>query len=351
MPSNRSKLVLGLALLLFWGLMVWVSVQDYYRNGGHEFWKPLLWETSSITVATCMLALQRHFTLRHNALIAAPWRWFGLQALWLPMYWIAFVPLTFGIRHGVYALADDVYTHDPWLRLFVYESIKISIFIGLFTVIRFGILSYLELQEAKLRAEKSNALLRQAQLQQLAQQMQPHFLFNALNTVSSLMHTDVERADATLVHLAELLRATLDMSELHEAPLATELRLARGYARVMQERFADRVDIAWHIDEATLGCALPVMSLQPLLENVFKHTVERRSEATRIAVSSVREHDALVVRVDDDTGILAPAGTGGVGLRNLRERLAVLYGARAGLALTQLAPAGVRAELRLPCAC
>ena len=166
-------------------------------------------------------------------------------------------------------------------------------FIGLFTVIRFGILSYQELLEEKLRAEKSNALLRQAQLQRLTQQMQPHFLFNALNTVSSLMHTDVERADATLIRLADVLRATLDVSELHEAPLSTELRLVRGYAQVMQERYSDRVDIAWRIDDAALDCMLPVMSIQPLLENIFKHTVERRREPTRIVVSVAREAGRL----------------------------------------------------------
>jgi LytS/YehU family sensor histidine kinase len=91
------------------------------------------------------------------------------------------------------------------------------------------------------------------------------------------------------------------------------------------------------------------MSLQPLLENVFKHTVERRSQATRIAVSAVREHAALVVRVDDDAGTLAPGAGAGVGLSNLRARLAMLYGGKAGLVLSQLAPAGVRAEMRLPC--
>jgi two-component system LytT family sensor kinase len=350
MHSKRNKLIAGLAWLLFWGLMVATAVQDYQRNAHDQaLWKPVLWETSSMLVTTCLLLVQRHFTLRHDALLTAPWRWFARQALWLPLYWVAFVPLAFGIRHAVYALAGDVYRHDPWIPTFVYESIKISIFIGLFTVIRFGILSYHELLGAKLRAEQSNALLRQAQLQQLAQQMRPHFLFNALNTISSLMHSDVDKADATLVQLAEVLRATLDMGELHEAPLEAELRLARSYARVMQERFADRVDIGWDIGEAALGCTLPVMSLQPLLENVFKHTIERRSAATRISVSAVREHDALVVRVDDDAGTLAPGVAGGVGLNNLRERLAMLYGAKAGLVLSQLAPAGVRAELRLPC--
>lgn len=354
MHANRNTLVIGLAWLLFWSLMVATAIQDYQRDAhDHALWKPVLWETSSMLVATCLLLVQRHFTQRHDGLLTTPWRWFGRQALWLPMYWVAFVPLAFGIRQAVYGLAGEVYRHDPWPATFLYESIKISIFIGLFTVIRFGILSYQELLGAKLRAEQSNALLRQAQLQQLAQQMRPHFLFNALNTVSSLMHSDVDKADATLVQLSEVLRATLDMGDLHQAPLEAELRLARSYARVMQERFGERVAIGWDIGADTLGCRLPVMSLQPLIENVFKHTVERRSATTRIAVSALREHDVLVLRVDDDAGTLAPdAGGGagpGMGLPNLRERLAMLYGGRAGLVLSQLAPAGVRAEMRLPC--
>jgi two-component system, LytTR family, sensor kinase len=350
MSLNRTHATFGFAWLLFWTLMVSVAVQDYYRNvNGHAVWQPILWETSSMVVATCLMLVQRHFTQRHRHLLARPWRWFGIHALWLPFYWILFTPLAFGIRHGVYALADDAYTHRPWPETFFYESLKITVFIGLFTVIRFGVLSYQELLEEKLRAEKSNALLRQAQLQRLTQQMQPHFLFNALNTVSSLMHSDIDKADATLIRLADMLRATLDISELHEAPLSAELRLVRGYAEVMQARFGDRVDIEWRIDEAALDCPLPVMSVQPLMENIFKHTVERRREPTRIVVSAALEAGRLQVTLSDDSGTLADGGAPGIGMKNLRARLEVLYGGRASLALTQLAPAGVCARMEVPC--
>ncbi|MDB5919493.1 MAG: sensor histidine kinase [Massilia sp.] len=353
---TRARIAFALAWLLFWMLMAWVSVQDYYRNhDGNAVWQPILWEMSSMLVVTSLLLVQRHFTRRHACLLARPWRWFAVQALWLPFFWLLFTPLTFGIRHAAYALAGSSYSHRPWPELFVYESLKISVFIGLFTVIRFGLLSYQGLSEEKLRAEQSNALLRQAQLQRLTQQMQPHFLFNALNTVSSLMHTDVAKADATLLRLADVLRATLDAGELHEAPLSSELRLARGYADVMQERFGERVGIDWYIDDGALGCMLPVMSIQPLLENIFKHTVERRREPTRIVVSAARQKGRLCVTIDDDSGALDAAADAanlpGIGLRNLRERLEVLYHGSASLSLLQLAPAGVRARMELPCAC
>lgn len=350
MSSKRIRIVTAVAWLLFWALMVSVAVQDYARDDGTAYWQPVLWETSSMVTATALLLIQRHFTRRHDHLLANPGRWFARQLAWLPMYWIAFTPLAFGIRHGVYALAGQAYEHEPWLESFFYESAKLTVFIAMFYLIRFGVLSYQELLEEKVRVERANALLRQAQLQRLAQQMQPHFLFNALNTISSLMHTDVDKADATLIQLADVLRATLDVSDLHEAPLSTELRLAQGYARVMQERYAERVDIAWRIGADALDCQLPVMSIQPLLENIFKHTVEQRRQHVSISAQAVREDGMLIVRLEDDAGTLAEPTSPGIGLKNLRERLEVLYGGRASLSLTQLAPSGVCAEMRIPCA-
>ncbi|NRR30769.1 histidine kinase [Oxalobacteraceae bacterium] len=367
MFSKRAQLAIGAAWILFWLLMITTEVQDYLRDGGHHIWQPVLWTGSSGVAGTLLLYLQRRHTRRYDKLLGTPWRWFGHQLLWLPVYWISFVPLAFGIRHAVYRLAGDRYTHEGWPAIFLYEDVKMTVFFFVFVLILFGVLSYHAMQEEKLRAERASGAVRQAQLQQLTQQMQPHFLFNALNTISSLMHSDVDRADAMLIQLADLLRATLDASGQHEATLEAEFRLLRGYALLMSERFAERVSVEWDIDPALLAYKVPVMSLQPLLENVFKHTVERRRQPTRIHVSASREQDALVLRVEDDAGTLAApsdaaasapdavsgqrGASGGIGLRNLRERLATLHGAQASLILTPLSPAGVRAEMRLPCAC
>jgi hypothetical protein len=344
--NRRATLSLLVAWLLFWAMMVATAVQDFLRNDDGPLWQPVLWESSSALVATILLAAQRYATRRYDGLLASPARWFARQALWLPVWWLLFTPLAFGIRHAVYAFAGLTYEHDGWAATFLYEDVKISIFFAIFTLITFGVLSFRA-------AEQANAQLRTAQLHALTQQMQPHFLFNALNTISSLMHTDVERADATLVQLADVLRATLDVSGQQEAPLSTELRLLRGYARLMEERFADRVKIDWDIDAGCGECRVPVMSMQPLLENVFKHTVERRRGVTHITISARREGGSLRLAIADDAGRLASAGTAqgrtGIGVRNLAERLRALHGERASLALTQLEPGGVRAEMRLPC--
>jgi two-component system, LytTR family, sensor kinase len=351
MTFLRRNAVFIVAWILFWILMMLVAVQDFMRNEHSlAIWKPLLWEGSSALVISVLAFVQLRWSHADDHLLGSPARWFARQARWLPMYWIAFVPLAFGIRDAVYALVGETYYHDPVPQLFLYESMKITIFFGLFISIRFGVQSYRALLDARLRAERSTTLLRQAQLQRLGQQMQPHFLFNALNTVSSLIWTDPARADATLAQLADVLRETLALGDRHAAPLATELRLARGYADVMAERFADRVDIAWQVDDTLLDREVPVMSLQPLLENVFKHTVERRRGQTHIDVYARRDGAELVLGVEDDAGKLTAVDRpGGIGLSNLRARIQALYGDAARLDLAPRPQGGVRAELRLPC--
>lgn len=351
MHRKRLRLILLAAWLLFWLLLIVTAVQDHARDGGREHWKPVLWQASSGIAASFLMWVQWRFTRNPRRDLAVPRRWFMRQFRWLPMYWICFVPIAFGLRLAVYALVGQTYDHAPWGELYLYEDIKLLGYFFLFNVVLFGIFSYQAMVTETARATEGAALLRQAQLQQLTAQMQPHFLFNALNTISALMHEDVARADAALMRLADLLRTSLDAGAQQQASLDTELRLLRAYAHLMHERFIDRVSLDWQIDAQLLACAVPLMSLQPLLENVFKHTVEQRRGMTAITISAQREGDIAVFRIDDDAGQLQASGDTGVGLNNLRRRLAMLHGDAASLTLTQLLPAGVRAEMRLPCAC
>ncbi|GGY00477.1 sensor histidine kinase [Massilia dura] len=347
---RRVRLVIATAWILFWSLMIVTAVQDFLRNDDGPLWHPLLWESSSAVTGTLLLLVQRRFTRRHDGLVAHPRAWFARQAPWLLLFWVAFVPIAFGIRHAVYAMMGEIYPHGAWPGVLVYENIKMTIFFAIFVCITFGVLSWQLMLGERLRAERVATQLRSAQLHQLTQQMQPHFLFNALNTIAAVMHEDVERADALLVRLAELLRAALG-DNAQQVPLAAELRLLRGYAELMAERFADRVTIAWRIDAGLEHCLVPAMSLQPLLENVFRHTVEQSTVCVRVTVTARRHGDRLLLAVEDDAGSLAqPAGRGtGSALANLRTRLSALHGDSAALSLRPLAPAGVRAELSLPC--
>lgn len=337
--------------LLFWLLMIVVAVQDHLRSGGKHIWEPVFWESTSALVSTVIVYFRRH-ALTDPVLLNTPRRWFLQQILCLPVIGLVFVLAIYAVRHAVYSLLGMSYRHETWDQVFIYEISKICLFFGIFYVVIFGVQAYASLLEEKENAEKSQTLLRQAQLHRLTQQMQPHFLFNVLNMISSLMYSDVKKADSALSQIAELLRASLDLGQQSETELRHELELLDAYAKLMCLRFIDRVEITWDIAVDVLGSRVPVMSLQTILENTFKHTVERRSEMTRITISVRSEQGQVVVCVQDNVGQLNPvaqAGAGqGIGLRNLRERLQVLYQGRASLQLSALTPTGVMTELRVP---
>jgi LytS/YehU family sensor histidine kinase len=229
----------------------------------------------------------------------------------------------------------------------LYESIKLLIFFGLWMGLIFGFDAFAQTQEQRQRLLALQKSLAEAQLAHLKAQLRPHFFFNALNTISALMQVDVPRADRLLSRLADLLRATLQWGDKEITSLREEVRMLELYAQIMQERFADRVTLTWNIDTAALAGAIPALLLQPLLENAFKHGVERSRDAVRIEIEARREGEQLHISIRNTGSILGPDRQEGVGLRNCRERLSVLYGDAAKLQLTQVADA-VEASVTLP---
>ena len=341
----------GIAWAIFWILLVTVGVQDHWRQGGTELWKPLLWEGSSFIVASAIVWAQWRRAERADALLARPWRWFARGLLWLPLAAPLFVAAVYGLRHGVYALIGRTYAHDPWGTVLRYEMLKFSVFYLLFVAVFFGIRSHAALSNARLRLERERGLARQAQLLQLTQQIEPHFLFNALNTIASTIHTAPDLADALLTQLAALLRAATDLARHPETTLDEELRLLEGYAAIMRQRFADRVEVTFEIAPAARACRVPTLVLQPLLENAFRHGVERRSQRTTVVVRATCGENRLCLEVQDDAGVLPAVPVFGVGLSNLRQRLLARHGGQATLALQARDTGGVLARIEMPCEC
>ena len=191
----------------------------------------------------------------------------------------------------------------------------------------------------------------QAQLQALKAQLQPHFLFNTLNSISALMHEDVEAADRMLVSLGDLLRATLSEVGGQEAPLRRELEVLDLYLRIQLIRFQDRLGVKMDIDPDALDACVPNLILQPLVENAIKHGIAPHSVDGEIEVEARREGASLVLRVwDDGPGLSGspPAPGEGVGLSNTRARLEHLYGAAQSLRYGDAPGGGFEVELRVP---
>jgi hypothetical protein len=332
---------------LFWLLMIVVSVEDHSDKRYYKWWEPYLWEGSSCLVATGWLLLQRRVATRWNVHLAQPVRWFGHHIAWFPIVAVTFVTLVYSIRHSVYALARYTYKHDPWPGLFVYETIKLFLYSALWLYIIFGLAGFTLWRQQRERLLTLQKDLAESQLAQLRAQLQPHFLFNALNTISSLMQVDIGRADRLLALLADLLRSTLQAGGRQVSPLREELKLLELYSDIMRERFAGRVLLTWDIANEALEAAVPALLLQPLLENAFKHGVERCSQPVAIAIAAWRDAQLLHVTIHNTGGRLAAESSPGIGLKNCRERLKALYGERARLDLAQDA-AGVAARLSLP---
>lgn len=193
--------------------------------------------------------------------------------------------------------------------------------------------------------------LAQSQLHSLRLQLQPHFLFNALNTISAQLHADPRGADRLIGRLSELLRVSFRATDRMTVPLHEELALLDAYAELMRARFGSRLDLRIESDPAAADAVLPPLLLQPLVENAVRHGGLERSGHARIALSVRVSGGRLVVTVYDD-GPGAPSGrdpmTSGTGLSTSARRLALLYGESARLAAHNAADGGFEVRIELP---
>jgi sensor histidine kinase YesM len=187
-------------------------------------------------------------------------------------------------------------------------------------------------RESEARALNTSQLetrLVEAQLQALQRQLHPHFLFNTLNTISGLIRTDPDGADAMIDRLGDLLRMTLHKSGIQEVSLKEELDVLQKYVEIERTRFGNRLNIEMHVQPETLDAQVPSLVLQPLVENAIRHGIAPNARPGWIAVHAERESNELVLQVLDSGDGLPPdrlmALNRGVGLDNTRARLAHLY--------------------------
>ena len=241
---------------------------------------------------------------------------------------------------------------------------------------------YRRFRERERRTLVLESNLTHARLHALRAQLQPHFLFNSLNAIVTLLRRDPRQAEATLMSLSELLRLALSQSERQEVALGEELQFVQRYLEIQQTRFSDKLRVEQQIEPPTLDCLVPTLLLQPLVENALRHGLEPAEHAGLVRLTARRQDRRLVLTVEDD-GVGLPEATGdppqpitpgitvnadslsaassaalpgaegvrggtGIGLANLRARLETHYGADQKLELVPRAGRGVTVVIQIP---
>ncbi len=203
-----------------------------------------------------------------------------------------------------------------------------------------------EVREAELEAR-----LAQARLEALRMQLNPHFLFNTLNSIASLIQEDPRSAEEMIEALGDLLRLTLNASDRQEVQIREELQFLDRYLRIEQKRFGERLQVEQKVDAAALDALVPILILQPLVENAVRHGIETQVAPAWIRIGIERYGKDLRLVVADDGRGLKPGGPAlkeGVGLKNTRGRLKELYGNQATLDIHPGQERGFAVEVRVP---
>ena len=237
------------------------------------------------------------------------------------------------------------------LTFVVYYHINVLTYWAILGV-GYGRQYYRKFRDREIRAAQLEAQLTQAQLQALKMQLHPHFLFNTFNTISSLMHRNVDAADGVLARLGDLLRYSLHNVGVQEVTLREELDFLQRYLEIEQTRFEDRLRVKISVDPDVLDFMVPNLILQPLVENAVRYAVATRASGGCIEITAKEVLGQLRLSVVDDgpglpQGYDLPANEG-IGLRTSRERLQQLYGDEQRFTLSNRSPMGLAVTIIMP---
>ena len=239
---------------------------------------------------------------------------------------------------------------EPFIDHFYYGFPFNIVVYWLIAGVAHGMMYYRRYRERDAQALQLSRQLAQAELQVLKSQLHPHFLFNALNTISALMHRDVKAADRMLCRLSDLLRAALDHTSEQEVPLLEELNFLESYLEIEQTRLAERLIVRIDVPPNVLDAMVPHMILQPLVENAIRHGVAPRKTPGTVTIRARGRREMLDIEVLDD-GPGVPAGrspNGGLGLANTKARLEQLYAGQFSFEPRNRAEGGFRVSLSIP---
>ena len=274
------------------------------------------------------------------------------RARWLPYLLVhagASVGLTIlyrGLYFGALFLTGTLGGPLSWRLILASVNSWISLY-WMVLFVAYALDYHAKWQRRNLDAARLEMQLVQAQLLALKQQLNPHFLFNTLNAIATLIGDEPQQAQRMTAKLGEFLRLVLDHTEAQQVPLAHELHFIELYLEMEQVRFSDRLTVTYEVAPTALPALVPHLLLQPLVENAVRHGLSAGGRG-QLHIAAERRDERLVLEVRDSGPGPAPAGPRGVGLTNSEQRLRALYGDRYVLALRPAPGQGTAVHLELP---
>ncbi|MCO6511028.1 MAG: histidine kinase, partial [Aridibacter famidurans] len=362
LPASRiaeSKSLLWLAVLLFWTLIGAIAaVQEYVaiETRGSEV-SIVRIVVSNLPIYFWALATPFIFVLGSNYPLNDSKRKAAFVALHLGLSLVfaaAYLALVAVVSES---LRDEALNAADLWGYFKYRfgrAFHVSV-LTYWAVLGFGFAvdSYSRLKQRELEAARTELELEtrlvQAKLDSLKMQLNPHFLFNTLNTVSAIMSDDLKGARRVIARLSEILRINLESSNRQTVPLKKEIELLELYLEIEQERFKGNLNVEIDVPADALDCEVPHFILQPLVENALKHGLPGAGSDGRIEIRAQMDGPALRLSVRDNGRGIGSSPEFGVGLRNTEERLTKLYGGNADLSITRVAEGGTEAQIVIPC--
>jgi two-component system LytT family sensor kinase len=347
---GRSGWLLYAILGLLFGVYLGINqIVDMQGRANYAPWKPLVWEISSVIVIFAFVPLIIRFERRFRLDSRPRWRVVAAHAAGAFIFSAWHVAGIVALRKMAYAFAGQTYNFGDLPIRFLYELQKDLITYGIILGVIFASREFQIRRTADLRAGELAADLSQARLKHLTAQIEPHFLFNALNAISNRMHEDVEAADRMIADLGGLMRAAYDSDNHVLVPLARELDWLRGYASMMTERFRGQLSFELEVEPGLEAVQVPRLLLQPLVENALRHGLP--AGRGNLWVDVAREGGTLHYTVSDDgEGIKDTVIKPGTGLSNVARRLELLFPSAHTFALAPRSPKGTVATLSFPIA-
>ncbi|WP_394747256.1 sensor histidine kinase [Spongiimicrobium salis] len=345
-PKNRNRLFWTLQLV-GWGI---VNALTFLLAAVFSA-KYMLFSYALYTVFGILLTCIYRYYLKKYVTID----WYGKNTI-LPLFVIMGIAILafMGVEYGIEYTYEIFFERTPSEEKFIVEGMGVvSIFVGSaiyivgWTLLYYGIKILLRSNQNRLEEMELKATLKEAQLNTLKGQVNPHFMFNSLNNIRGLMLEDVDRSREMITKLSEMLQYALVKNDVDAIPIAEELEMVENYIALSKIQMEDRLEYAEEIDPDTLKIPIPPMVIQLLIENGVKHGIANLKAGGKVSLKTAIDGDRLCIKVINTGTLKIAENSTQLGLKNIRQRLKLLYGTKAVFSLDEV-NTEVVANIKIP---